>query len=72
MKKKVLLCLFLGLFLAVCLTLSVGMLIAGPSAAGANERLSDVPQWRDKEGKWNENNFSQIHFSLFQFCIFKM
>ena len=33
MKKKVLLCLFLGLFLAVCLTLSVGMLIAGMTAA---------------------------------------
>lgn len=60
MKKKVLLCLFLGLFLAVCLTLSVGMLIAGPSAAGANERLSDVPQWRDKEGKWNENYLSDF------------
>ena len=55
MKKKVWLCLFLGLFLAVSLTLSVGMLIAGPSAAGANERLSDAPQWRNKEGNWNKN-----------------
>ncbi len=61
MKKKVLLCLFLGLFLAVCLTLSVGMLIAGPSAAGANEKLSDVPQWRDKEGKWNENYLADLN-----------
>lgn len=60
MKKKVLLCLFLGLFLAVSLTLSVGMLIAGPSAAGANERLSDVPQWKDKGGNWNENYLSDF------------
>ena len=61
MKKKVLLCLFLGLFLAVCMTLSVGMLIAGPSAAGANEKLSDAPQWRDKEGKWNENYLADLN-----------
>lgn len=61
MKKKVLLCLFLGLFLAVCMTLSVGMLIAGPSAAGANEKLSDAPQWRDKEGNWNENYLSDLN-----------
>ena len=60
MKKKVWLCLFLGLFLAVSLTLSVGMLVAGPSAAGANERLSDAPQWLDKEGKWNQNYLSDL------------
>lgn len=60
MKKNVLLCLFLGLFLAVSLTLSVGMLIAGPSDAGANERLSDAPQWQDKEGNWNKNYLSDL------------
>lgn len=60
MKKKVCLCLFLGLFLALSLTLSVGMILAGPSAAGANERLSDAPQWRDKEGNWNENYLSDL------------
>lgn len=60
MKKKVLLCLFLGLFLAVSLTLSVGMALAGPSAAGANEKLSDAPQWTDKVGKWNLNFLSDL------------
>lgn len=60
MKKKVLLCLFLGLFLALSLTLSVGIALAGPSAAGANEKLSDAPQWTDKEGKWNQNFLSDL------------
>lgn len=60
MKKKVLLCLFLGLFFLISLTLSVGMIAFGPSQAGANERLSDAPQWQDKEGNWNENYLSDF------------
>ena len=60
MKKKVLLCLFLGLFFLISLTLSVGMIAFGPSQAGANERLSDAPQWQDKEGNWNKNYLSDL------------
>ena len=37
------------------LTLAVGMIFAGPSEAGANERLADAPALTDKDGKWNEN-----------------
>ena len=60
MKKKVLLCLFLGLFFLISLILSVGMIACGPSQAGANERLSDAPQWQDKEGNWTKNYLSDL------------
>lgn len=55
MKQKVLFGLFVSLFLAITLTLSVGILVAGPSQAGANEILSNAPQLRDKDGNWNKN-----------------
>lgn len=41
---------FLTLFFALCLPLSIGMLIAGPSGAGANEQLSDAPLLKTDSG----------------------
>lgn len=60
MKKKLFFSLFLGLFFLLSLTLSVGMLLAGPSEAGANEKLSDAPQWTDQEGNWNADYLSHL------------
>lgn len=60
MKKKVGFVAFLSLFLAACLTLSVGILIAGPSKAGANERLSELPQPVTEEENWNREYLSQL------------
>ena len=54
MKKKLLLCSFLAAILAMGLILSTGILFAGPSAAGANEKLSAAPVLFDKEGKLND------------------
>ena len=61
MKKKLLGGIFIGLALALCLTLSVGMLVAGPSEAGANERLSDKPSLKTEEGKLNTSYLSELY-----------
>ncbi len=53
MKRKIWLSCFLGLFLLLSLTLSVGMLAFGQSQAGANERLSAPPELTKKDGTWN-------------------
>ena len=60
MKKKVLPVCFLALCLALCLALSVGMVFAGPSEAGANEQLAGFPSLMTKEGKWNTDYLSQL------------
>lgn len=48
--KKTANILFIAVFLGLCLVLSLGMLIAGPSQAGANERLADAPQLMTQDG----------------------
>ena len=48
--KKVLYGLFVGLFLALCLTLSVGMLLTPTADAAANEQLAQAPQLQNAEG----------------------
>lgn len=58
--KKCFFAVFLGLFLLLSITLSVGMAVMGPSQAGANEQLSNAPQWTDKEGNWNQNYLSDL------------
>lgn len=58
MKKNIYYIVFIGLCLALCLTLSAGMLFAGPSAAGANENLAEKPVLRDEEGTWNRDYLS--------------
>lgn len=60
MKKKTGYAVFLGLFLAICLTLSVGLLAAGPSQAGANERLSDAPVLVTEDGVLNTDYLSDL------------
>lgn len=74
MKKKVFYGVFLGLFLVICLTLSVGTWIAGPSRAGANEQLSKPPELRGEDG-WNDHFLGDTarwmgdHFALRQELI---
>lgn len=55
MKIKALYLCFLGLFLVICLTLSVGILLYGPALPGANEQLQKAPVWTDDEGNQNDN-----------------
>lgn len=51
--KKYLSALFLTGVLLVCLSFGIGILFAGPSEAGANERLSNPPKLTEKDGSWN-------------------
>ena len=44
MKNKMLHLLYIGLFLLICLTPFLGMLIFGPSEAAANEILASPPK----------------------------
>lgn len=53
MKKNSFHLLYMALFLAICLIPSVGMLVLGPSEAGANEILASRPALTDKEGQLN-------------------
>ncbi len=60
MKKKVLPICFMALCLGLCLVLSVGLLFAGPSKAGANEQLAQLPSLMTKEGSLNTDYLSQL------------
>ena len=54
MSKKVLSWIFTAAVVLMSVTLTVGILFAGPSEAGANEVLSKAPQLKDKDGKLND------------------
>ena len=54
MSKKVLSWIFTAAVVLMSMTLTVGILFAGPSEAGANEVLSKAPQLKDKDGKLND------------------
>ena len=75
MKKNLLLILFVILCLCLCLVLSVGILFAGPSQAGANEQLAEAPALRTEEGNLNTDYLNQLtawlrdHFFLRQELI---
>lgn len=75
MKKNVLFASFLILCLCLCLCLSVGILICGPSQAGANEQLADTPTLVTEDGAFNKDFLSQLdswirdHFFLRQELI---
>lgn len=75
MKKNGLYFGFLGLFLALCLTLSVGILFAGPALPGANEQLQKAPVWKDSDGHFNDSFLKEAaawindHFFLRQTLI---
>lgn len=60
MKNKIFLTIFIGLFLAISLTLSIGMVFAGPSQAGANELLSAAPKWRNTDGSINREFLADL------------
>lgn len=75
MGKKILCALFVCVFLLLSVTLSLGILAAGPSEAGANERLSKAPVLIDEDGKLNTSWLSDAadwindHFYLRQELI---
>lgn len=50
MKQKTTSILFTVLFLALCLSLSLGTLVFGPAGAAANERLAEFPAVKTEEG----------------------
>ena len=58
--KKVFYGIFICLFLICCLFTSVGLLVAGPSEAGANEKLSDAPVLKTEDGAWNANYLNDL------------
>ena len=73
--EKMIKIVFVAAFLLLSITLSAGIAVAGPSAAGANERLSKDPVLLDEEGNFNENFLSDTaawvndHFFLRQELI---
>jgi len=60
MKNKIVYTLFVGLFLALCLSLSVGTLLLGPAGAAANERLAEVPSVKTEDGSLNTDYLAQL------------
>lgn len=60
MNKKVIHTLFVALILALCLSLSVGILFTAPTQSGGNEKLSDFPTLKTKDGKINADYLGQV------------
>ncbi len=75
MKQTILKWCFVAVFFASSLILSLGILIAGPSAAGANEKLSKTPALFSDTGALNPDYLSHVanwindHFFLRQELI---
>ena len=73
--KKVFSLIFVAAFLLLSVSLSLGILVAGPSEAGANEVLTKDPVLFDEEGNFNTNILSDVsawvndHFFLRQELI---
>lgn len=73
--KKIISLIFVAAFLLLSVTLSLGILVAGPSEAGANEVLSKTPELQDKDGNFNTDFLSDVsawvndHFFLRQELI---
>ena len=59
MKNSLTSALFVGVFLALCLVLSLTTLIFGPSQSAANEQLSEKPVLKNEEGL-NTDYLSQL------------
>ncbi len=53
MKKKLLCLLFIGLFLALCLLPSLGLLLGHGSGAAANQQLASEPKLTKRDGSFN-------------------
>ena len=60
MKKKIISNIFVAVFLILCLSLSIGTLVFGPSGAAANERLTEFPQLTAEDGKPNWEFLPQL------------
>lgn len=60
MKRKILLSVFLVLFFVVSLTFSLGIVAFGESKAGGNEVLSNAPEFKLKDGSWNQNYLADL------------
>ncbi len=60
MKRRILLSVFLVLFFSISLTFSLGMVAFGESKAGGNEVLSNAPEFKLKDGSWNENYLADL------------
>ena len=58
--KRTLYCIFIALFFAACLVPSVGMVIAGPSEAAANEAPAAAPRVKNYDGSWNTAFFTDL------------
>ena len=58
--KKIWYILFIALFFLACLVPTVGMLIAGPSEAAANEIPAAVPRVKNFDGSWNKDFFTNL------------
>lgn len=75
MRKYLIPACFLAVSLCLCLILSIGMLFAGPSRAGANEQLAGTPAAVSEEGRLNLGYLSELidwvrdHFFLRQELI---
>lgn len=75
MKQTILKWCFVAVFFAASLILSLGILFAGPSQAGANEQLSKPPVFLDDDGAYNPDFLSDAatwvgdHFFLRQELI---
>ncbi len=51
--RKAIQWIFTAVMLAMCLTMSLGMLLAGEAPAGANEQLAPAPQLQNSQGAYN-------------------
>jgi len=60
MKNSLISALFVGVFLALCLCLSVTTLVFGPSESAANEQLSEKPAVKTEDGGLNTDYLSQL------------
>jgi len=60
MKKIWIPSLFVSVLLALCLCLSVTMLVFGPSESAANEQLSEKPAIKNQDGSFNFDYLSQL------------
>lgn len=58
--KKAFYTVFIALFFLACLVPSVGMLIAGPSEAAANEAPAVAPKVKNFDGSWNTDFFADL------------
>lgn len=60
MKNNILYAVFTGVFLALCLSLSVGTLVFGPADSAANEQLAEAPKIKTDDGSMNTSYLTEL------------